>query len=88
MSYDITGSEVSKPDLSCCDDETKSFLEKQHDKWTMQQMNEIIYFDQEKLSKLRAAAEEDVHKSILTQINKNHELKRSFQNQKKRRRNR
>lgn len=60
MSYAITGSEVSKPDLSCCDDETKSFLEKQHDKWTMQQMNEIIYFVQEKLSKLRAAAEEDV----------------------------
>ena len=60
MSYDITEGEVSKPNLSCCDDETKSFLEKQHDKWTMEQMNEIIYFVQNKLNKLRAAAEEDV----------------------------
>lgn len=51
---------VPKPDLSCCDDETKAFLEKQHDKWTMEQMNEIINFVQQKLNKLRAAAEEDV----------------------------
>lgn len=62
MSYDIIDSEIPmpQPNLSCCDDETKSFLEKKHDKWTMQQMNEIISFIQNKLNKLRSAAEEDV----------------------------
>ena len=52
--------QITTPQLTCCDEKTKRFLEKQHDKWTMEQMNEIINFVQNKLNKLRAAAEEDV----------------------------
>ena len=60
MDYENEIPTMPQPNLSCCDDETKAFLEKQHDKWTMEQMNEIISFIQNKLNKLRSAAEEDV----------------------------
>lgn len=46
--------------LDCCDEQTKKFLQENHDKWTIEQMEAIDRYVNYKRSKLQEAAEEEV----------------------------
>jgi len=45
--------------LDCCDESTKSFFLKNHDKWTIKQMNNIISYLESKVRSLRDSVEDN-----------------------------
>ena len=58
--FDIPPSPIEKSDLSCCSEEVKSFLMKQHDKMTIRQMRSVISYLENKISSLQNGVEDSL----------------------------